>query len=685
MRNESMRVTSRRLAFVFAVLLSGCAGATRASAPDAAGAAMDARLLSMLDVRERDTLLIDQLLADRSSSRRARAALAIGQVRMRERYPQLRRLLVDADTAVAANAAFALGLAQDTASVVALARAFSGAPDAVAIEAAWSLGQIGEPARAVVALALGEGSGQPLVSSTAAQRAGDVRAELLMATIKIRSIEPQVLLPWMADTSIAVLRGVAYVMGRGRVAAGVRAMLGLRTHRDELVRQHVARVLARNAAGDSLATQARNALTDMLGDPSARVRANAARSLATYGPSVRATMERALRDPDPNVRIAAAEQIGVVLGTDAVAWRSAWDADTTFTYRRTLMTGARRAGTEALAGYEVVWQKHAEWTYRAAAVEARSATLANVASAARTDVLGWALDDVDGRVRAAAIGAIAGGQTPPTTDLVQRLQRALRDPDVQVRSAATSALARQASASGLSAVLDAYRLALADTDGDARASALRYIAAAWNRDSLQFDQATRSRLSQLAPLRDPLERAPVRSVTPMSAWAALGNTRTARPLAEYELIARRYLAPDVMQPTAIIRTERGDIRLMLHGQDAPLTVDAFTRLARQGFYRNTRFHRVVPNFVAQDGDPRGDGTGSAGVMIRDEHTRRRHLRGCLGVATSGPETGGSQFYMCHSPQPHLDGGYTVFGQVIDGFEVLDRIVQGDRVFAIEVR
>jgi cyclophilin family peptidyl-prolyl cis-trans isomerase len=246
-------------------------------------------------------------------------------------------------------------------------------------------------------------------------------------------------------------------------------------------------------------------------------------------------------------------------------------------------------------------------------------------------------------------------------------------------------LARQASAEGLPAIIDAYQLALADTDGDARSAALRYIAAAWNRDSAKIDQSTRMRLSQLVPLRDPLERAPVRSVSAMSTWSALGNTRVARPLAEYELIARRYLSPGAPQPTAIIRTERGDIRIALHGGDAPLTIDAFTRLARQGFYRNTRFHRVVPNFVAQDGDPRGDGGGGAGFTIRDEHTRRRHQRGCLGVATSGPETGGSQFYLCHAPQPHLDGGYTVFGQVIEGLDVLDRIVQGDRVFAIEIR
>ena len=94
------------------------------------------------------------------------------------------------------------------------------------------------------------------------------------------------------------------------------------------------------------------------------------------------------------------------------------------------------------------------------------------------------------------------------------------------------------------------------------------------------------------------------------------------------------------------------------------------------------FHRVVPNFVVQAGDPRGDGNGGPGYAIRDELNRHRYLRGTLGMALSGPDTGGSQFFVTHSPQPHLDGGYTVFGQLADGADVLDRIVQGDRIVRV---
>jgi cyclophilin family peptidyl-prolyl cis-trans isomerase len=127
------------------------------------------------------------------------------------------------------------------------------------------------------------------------------------------------------------------------------------------------------------------------------------------------------------------------------------------------------------------------------------------------------------------------------------------------------------------------------------------------------------------------------------------------------------------------------VELSLFAADAPLTVHNFATLARRGYFDGQRFHRVVPNFVAQGGDPRGDGNGGPGYAIRDELNRRRYLRGTLGMALSGPNTGGSQFFITHSPQPHLDGGYTVFGQLRSGADVLDRIVQGDRVVRITIR
>jgi cyclophilin family peptidyl-prolyl cis-trans isomerase len=126
------------------------------------------------------------------------------------------------------------------------------------------------------------------------------------------------------------------------------------------------------------------------------------------------------------------------------------------------------------------------------------------------------------------------------------------------------------------------------------------------------------------------------------------------------------------------------MELTLFVADAPITVHNIVDLAKRGYFDGQRFHRVVPNFVVQGGDPRGDGNGGPGYAIRDELNRRRYGRGTLGMALSGPNTGGSQFFVTHSPQPHLDGGYTVFGELIEGGDVLDRIVQGDPIVRVTV-
>jgi len=107
--------------------------------------------------------------------------------------------------------------------------------------------------------------------------------------------------------------------------------------------------------------------------------------------------------------------------------------------------------------------------------------------------------------------------------------------------------------------------------------------------------------------------------------------------------------------------------------DAPLTVSNFIDLARRGFFNGIPIHRVVPDFVVQDGDPRGDGEGGPGYTIRDEINERPYLRGTVGMALDWRDTGGSQFFITHSPQPHLDAKYTVFGSVVNGMDVVDQI------------
>jgi len=220
---------------------------------------------------------------------------------------------------------------------------------------------------------------------------------------------------------------------------------------------------------------------------------------------------------------------------------------------------------------------------------------------------------------------------------------------------------------------------------DARIAAVRYLAAAWKRDSAGFPDSLRVMLRALKPPDDPLVRAEALESSVFSSWSKA--PLQTRRLDWYQRKVRSVMVPALAgEPlSATIRTERGEMTLELFSIDAPLTVDNFASLARAGYYRNVQFHRVVPNFVAQDGDPRGDGNGGPGYAIRDELNRRRYGRGAVGMALSGPDTGGSQYFITHSPQPHLDGGYTVFGRILGGFEVLDALVQGDRILQVRIR
>jgi cyclophilin family peptidyl-prolyl cis-trans isomerase/HEAT repeat protein len=138
-------------------------------------------------------------------------------------------------------------------------------------------------------------------------------------------------------------------------------------------------------------------------------------------------------------------------------------------------------------------------------------------------------------------------------------------------------------------------------------------------------------------------------------------------------------------PTAIISTSRGEIVIELRFDLAPLTVLNFINLARSGFYNGLVFHRVVPNFVIQGGDPHGDGNGGPGYYIRCEYSEEPYEQGTVGMATSGKDTGGSQFFIALSPQPHLNGRYTVFGQVISGMENAEQIVKRDSIERITIK
>ncbi|HVE78082.1 MAG TPA: peptidylprolyl isomerase [Gemmatimonadaceae bacterium] len=675
-----MRSAERTLRLVAIAALVGCASATGAGSPAQPAAARDfveryAQLLAAVDVRDRGAGAYATSLADPDPVLRRAATRALGQVRAHRAVERLVPLLADADTGVAAEAAFALGLVRSGVAVRPLAAALrTGGPQAV--EAAWSLGEIGDSARA----AIEEGLADPALT-------GPARAELLRAAAKLRPVPVGRVVPHLSAGDAEEGRAAAYALARPRAAAGLRALLGVASSPDADVRASVARALIASVSGDSLAGEAVAALRRLASDADAHVRVNALRSLATFGPDQRAVVVAATRDADANVRIAAAGSLGTVMPAQRGPWRSLWDADTSFMFRRSLAASAVRAGV-VLEPFDEDnpdrWQLWSDWRYPAAVAEAG----AQAVEIERMREVSLPLSrHHDPRVRAAAYGALAArvnegdGERHPWRR--QFLAFALADPDFFVRAVALEALAPRARAAEVAAALESWRLAAGDSANDARIAAVRFLASAWRNDSGAFGDSLVRAIRDWSPPPDPLVRAAAGGASIFARWDSASDEP--RRADHYGRVAREIVAPAAggRLPRVEIITEKGTMTLELFALDAPMTVDNFLSLARSGFYRDLRFHRVVPNFVAQDGDPRGDGNGGPGYTIRDELNRRRYRRGVVGMALSGPDTGGSQYFITHSPQPHLDGHYTVFGRVVAGLDVLDTLVQGDRI--LEVR
>jgi cyclophilin family peptidyl-prolyl cis-trans isomerase/HEAT repeat protein len=659
-----------------------------------------ARLLAMTDSRSVDESIIAAALASSSSPLRAAGALSIGHVKARALVPRLVSLLGDPDTAVAANAAYAIGLLRDSTTVRALTNRIVGrAPVTVSVEAAWALGEIGTPAHAVldsllVALnapappvvidtvrASAKAAGQPDIVPPPPVEPIDARvtAALILSAARMRPVSVAAIKPYLRSRDPEIAWRAAYALARTPTPGAVRSLADLILTTNPELRANIARGLARSAAGDSLASVARNALDFLVEVRDPHVRINAVRSLASYGASARIPVIAATRDTNHAVRITAAQNLARVMDRDLVRWAWLWQSDTAFAYRKAVLEAATRTGVELPALRE--WRLSDDWRRRAAL-----ATAASVApSPARGVAIAMPLTrEVDPRVRAAGYSAL-GQRLDSVPAVLDSIRQGLSDRDALVRAAAIEALRGRATAADAHRVVAVYRRSVADSLNDARVAAISYLSAAWRRDSAAFTDSLRAAIAALPQPPDPEVGAAARGASVFSRWKT--DAIAARPAEWYEEVVRRLIVPALAgtRPSVQLVTERGTISLELAPVDAPLTVNNFLSLTSAGFYRNTRFHRVVPNFVVQDGDPRGDGNGGPGYAIRDELNRLRYDRGALGMALSGPDTGGSQYFITHSAQPHLDGGYTVFGRMTSGFSVLDAIVEGDRLIEARVR
>ncbi len=653
------------------MLSVGPAAAQQPPPADEATVGVLAALLAAADARRFDPAPLREALSHASPAVRRQGALAAGRIGDVAAIDLLLSLLNDSATSVQAAAAFALGLLKDARAIPALLLSVQQGQT----EAVTAIAKIGGPggARALSDIIA---SGSPGASTAVVDQA-------LLEARRLDSLAPVSQLVRFAEAAAPATRWRAlHSLARLRAAPGAAPLIRALGDQDPYTRSIAARGISK-ALVDSARLEPRtaiDALRPLLDDPDAHIRINALRALASFrDSSVANVVARLTADRDLGVAVQAETTLGVV--RDAAALQTLRDRLTSgvFAVRRQALIALAQAdsGTGVTAAASLTGD--ADWRWRRVAAEAFGAARAR-------DRLESQLADPDGRVVAEALQALQ--RIVPATDpsLLPRARTLLTHADPGVRSVAADLIARHPSIDDVDLLVAAYARADGDPFNDARlsaVSALGVIAAGSATGRLQV--ATKF-VSAVRRPDDYLVRRLAADAVPdtRDAWGGALPITTGRTMADYRDVARRWLWPALAgsNPHVVLETDRGTLEIELLAAEAPLTVAAFLSLVERRYFDGTRWHRVVPNFVVQDGDPRGDGFGGPGFVLRDELNPVRYETGRVGMALSGPDTGGSQYFITHSAQPHLDGTYTIFGRVVSGVATLNAIGQGDRIRSI---
>ena len=644
-----------------------------------------ASVLAAEDARNFQAALFGSALVSPDSVVRRLAAMGAGRIGDRRATGLVIPLLVDPDSTVRVAAAFALGLLRDPAGARPLMDRITGVPaldGPTALEAVTALARIGGGEVGSFFEGLLGGSVVP----TVADRRPLVNAVVLESWRLGPNAPVVALLPFLEDTSVTTRWRAAYTLGRLQAPAAANRLTVALRDAESVVRAMAARGLTRSYA--DTAGLAPRAVAELLAraaaDANPQVKVNALRSLAGFDDStLAAEIVPLLDDPLPNVQAQAAMTAGALGGAEAArALARVAAANRPFGVRREALVGLARADTAAFAAAAARWRTSADWRERAAAAEGTA-----IAGPGERP---WFLSDRDPRVVAAGLQAWSAEVEEPGPALAGAARGLAQHADAAVRSVAADVLGRLAAPQDLTALVAAYRRTGRDSFPDAALAALGAIRAIGGSSAEASARVAREFVSTAQRPEDYLLRRWAEQNWPELAarWGRSTPVGTGRSAQDYRDLVRRFVvaADSAARPKVILETDqRGPIEIELLGPEAPMTVANFVRLVQRRFFDGNRWHRVVPNFVVQDGDPRGDGFGGPGGAIRDEINRHRYDGPMLGMALSGPDTGSSQWFINLSPQPHLDGTYTVFGRVTAGLPSLARITQGDLIRTVRMK
>jgi cyclophilin family peptidyl-prolyl cis-trans isomerase/HEAT repeat protein len=663
----------RQTRFVSSLAVLLLAAVPAAAQQDETTVGVLAALLAAADARRFDPAPLREALGHPNPAVRRQGALAAGRIGDGAAVDLLLPILNDSSVAVQAGAAFALGLLKEARAIPALVLSVHGGQ----IEAVTAIAKIGgdEGARAL----------SDIIASASPGASTPVVDQALLESFRLGARAPVSQLVRFADAAAPATRWRAlYSLARLRSAQGAASLIRALADQDVQTRTVAARGITK-ALLDSARIDPRTAidgLRPLLEDPDPHIRVNALRALASFRDSGLANVVAPLAaDRDIGVAVQAETTLGVVRGVAALQALRGRLTSSVFAIKRQALIALAQADSAAGVTAAASLTGDADWRWRSVAAEAFGAARAR-------DRLEAQLADPDGRVVAQALQALQRIVPATDTSLLIRARALLAHADPAVRSVAADLLGRHPSVDDVDPLVAAFTRAEGDPFNDARLSAVSALGAiAAGSSSGRLRVATRF-VSVVRRPDDYLVRRLAADTLPdtRDAWGAVLPIATGRTIADYRDVARRWLWPALAgtNPRIFLETDRGTLEIELLPAEAPLTVAAFLGLIERRFFDGTRWHRVVPNFVVQDGDPRGDGWGGpgAGFVLRDEINPVRYETGRVGMALSGPDTGGSQYFITHSAQPHLDGIYTIFGRVVSGVAVLNAIGQGDRIRSI---
>jgi len=593
--------------------------------------------------RDASAAVLTAAVGDRDPRTRARAALALGRIQDAASAGSLAILSDDADPWVVDTALFALGqlgLASGTHAIE------------PAVEACSRHATAGEPdlvARAIECLGKqAPGDGATRIDTAFDHPDARVRAAAADAAMRLRFVptwrgESERPPEWpdalvvrldgaLGDADVTVRRAAAHAASRYGEPRLVATLERALDDADATVRLFAARALGRSGVPES-----GHALAQACADPDAGVRTEAVAALEALGASDRIPADLA-RDPSFHVRARLAAALGGSERSDGVALLTTLlDDEST-----TVVAAAVEAASTIPGGpgIDAVLARVADprWPVRVAAARA----------AGRLGDGGWAAlerlaTDDDPRVRAAVVEGVEGREDDPRAQ--RWIRAALTGPSLAERGTAVARMAASHAPDRIERLVEAH-------DG------------ATGPDGAEIREAIRTALAEDP---DPASRAlRARSTADQPAEPPFG------PWEEGEA------------PVVAIDTDKGSFEIRLLPEAAPFHVANFVGLIREGFYDGLPWHRVVPDFVIQGGDPEGTGWGGPGWALPDEISTTPFARGTVGMPKSAKDTGGCQIFVTHVPTPHLDGNYTVFGEVVSGIDVIDRIEVGDRILFARV-